>query len=105
MVNAGVENSKRAHTYLDDALFRQREYQRLKEELALIMKWTASKNEFIVGIYLHQQYHLSWCWNTPGKAFKEYDILGSESQKMKAVREQIQLYHLGLGFNKAHQLW
>ena len=52
------------------------------------MKWTAAKNEFITGIYSHQQYHLLQCWDTPGKAFKEYNTLGSEIQKLKAAREK-----------------
>ena len=100
LVTAVVENAKIARKYFDDALFRQRKSLRLKEELGLSMKWTASKHSFVVGIYLHQQYHPPQCWNTPGKAFKEYEILGSESQKLKIVREQIKIRYLGLGFKK-----
>ena len=69
------------------------------------MKWTAAKKEFIVHIYFHQQYHSPRCWNTPGKEFKEYGRLGSESQKMKSVREQIQLCYLVMGFKQSHKPW
>ena len=80
LVNAGVENEKIANKYFDDALFRQCESWRLKEALALAIKWTSAKNEFVVDNFFCQKSHI------PGKSFKEYNILGSEIQKLKAVR-------------------
>ena len=70
----------------------------MKEDLELEMKWTAARNEFIVGIYLHQQYHSTRFWNTSGKILKEHNRLGSEIIKLKVVREQTQLLYLRLGF-------
>ena len=96
---------KRACTPFDDALFRQYEYRRLKQELSLEIKWTSAKNGFIVGIYFHQEYYSPRCWNTTEKVFKEYDRLGSKSKKLKAAREKIQLRYLGLGFKEEHHQW
>ena len=105
MVAAGVGNAKRARKYFDDSLFIQRESQKMKEKLELAMKLTSAKNKFIVGIYFHQQYHSPRCWITPGKSFKVCNRLGSETKKLKAMREQIKLRCLGMGFKEAHQPW
>ena len=59
-----------------------------------------AQEELIVIIYFYEQYHSPRCWVTKEKAMQEYGKIKSDAQKLKAVKEQILIRYLGLGWEK-----
>ncbi len=52
-----------------------------------------------------RQYHSSRCWLTIIKADEIYKKLGSEGKQLKAIKEQLLMRSLGLGWNEAYHAW
>ena len=48
--------------------------------------------------WIHQQFTPPRFWKTPKKAFDEFEKISSENKQKKFVKEQILIFHLGLGF-------
>ena len=55
--------------------------------------------------WLHQQFTSPWFCKTPKKAFEEFEKISSENKQKKFVKEQILIFHLGLGFEEAYHPW
>ena len=85
-----------------EAQFKKR---RRKEQILLDKKYASAKEEHIVALYFHEQYHSPRCWKTVREAKQIYNILKSESARLAAVKEQILIRYLGLGWAKAHHPW
>lgn len=98
--NAG-DNKRR----FDIALEKQFEKRRMKEEIALQEKYKGASNDYIVAIYFFEQFHSPRCWNTVEEAEEFYSELKSESKRLEAVKEQILIRYLGLGWEDAHHPW
>ena len=59
----------------------------------------------IDGSYLHQQYNSPRCWLTERQAFDEFEKLSYKKDRLLAVKEQILMRYLGLGWTEAHHPW
>ena len=101
----GKENASKSRKKFDEALAAQREASRQKEEIALQKKLGQTQGDYIVAIYFYEQYHSSWCWLTIIKADENYKKLGSERKQLKALKEQLLMRSLGLGWNEAYHAW
>ena len=58
-------------------------------------------DKFKYASWLHQQFTSPRFWNTPKKAFDEFEKIISKNKQKKFVKEQILIVHLGLGFEEA----
>jgi len=89
----------------DDALHKQKESRQQKEEIARRKKIATCREEYIVAIELWEQYHSPRCWKTVEYAQSVYGQLKSETARLNAVKEQILIRYLGLGWERAHHPW
>jgi len=68
-------------------------------------KLEAAQEEFIIAIYFYERHNSPPCWNSIEKANLEYQQIKSNSEKLRAVKEQILIRYLGLGWVDAHHPW
>ena len=68
-------------------------------------KLKATTEEYIDAIYFFKMYKAPRCWDTIEKAQYNYGKFKSESAKLDAVKEQIQIRFKGLGWENAHHAW
>ncbi len=101
----GKENASKSRKKFNEALAEQQEASRQKKEIALQKKLAQTQGDYIVAIYFYEQYHLSRCWLTIIKADENYKKLGSERKRLKAIKEQLLMRSLGLGWNEAYHAW
>jgi hypothetical protein len=101
----GKENASKLRKKFDEALAAQQEARRRKEEIALQKKLDQMQGDYIVAIYFYEQYHSSQCWLTIIKADEIYKKLGSEGKQLKAIKEQLPMRSIGLGWNEAYHAW
>ena len=76
-----------------------------KEQTALENKYEDATEDYIVEIYFHDQYHSPRCWLTLEVAAEFYSALGSETARLAAVKEQILIQYMGVGWELAHHDW
>ncbi len=105
MICFGKQQASSERKRFDDALKSQKEARRKKEEIALQKKLDNTQEEYIIAIYFFEQYHSQWAWMTVKEATEIYSRLPNEAQQLKAVKEQILICYLGLGWNEAHHPW
>ena len=105
LIRFAREIAIKARKAFDDALEKQGEAARRKEEIKLERQLEAAQSEFIVAIYFHEQYNSPHCWRTVDEATAQYNKLTSKAKKLDAVKEQILIRYLGLGWEKAHHPW
>jgi len=74
----------------------------MKEEIGLRKQYENTTEEYAVAIYFYKQYHSSQCWLTEKDAKETYLKLGNESAILTAVKEQILIRYLGLGWVEVH---
>jgi len=78
----------------------------MKEEISMIRKQYANATEeYVVAIYFYEQHHLPRCWNSVEEATSTYARLASETARLAAVKEQILIRYLELGWVQAHHAW
>ena len=70
-----------------------------------INKYEDATDDYIVVICFNEKYHPPRCWLTLEVAAKFYSALGSETARLAAVKEQILIRYLGLGWELAHHAW
>ena len=63
------------------------------------------REDYIVAIELWEQYNSPQCWKTVEYALSVYEQLKSETARLNAVKEQILICCLGLGWEDAHHPW
>jgi hypothetical protein len=68
-------------------------------------KLDQTQGDYIVAIYVYEQYHLSRCWLTIIKADAIYKKLGSKGKQLKVIKDQLLMRSLGLGWNEAYHAW
>jgi hypothetical protein len=61
----------------------------MKIKAGIVKQFDDAERDLIVVSYLHQQYTSSCCLKTVRQALDEYDKLGSKSDRLKCVKEQI----------------
>ena len=78
---------------------------RRKEEIALEKRYEDAPEDYIVEIYSHEKYHSPRCWLTLEVAAELYSDLGSKTARLAAVKEQILIRYLVMGWELAHRAW
>ena len=78
---------------------------RRKEEIGFEKKYEDAIDDYIVAIYSDDKYHSPRCWLTLEVAAEFYSDMGSETARLAAMKEQIFIWYLGLGWELAHHDW
>ena len=78
---------------------------RRKEEINLENNYEDATDDYIVAIYFHEQYHSPRCWLTLEVAAELYSDMGSETARLAAMKNQIFIWYLGLGWELAYHDW
>ena len=99
------ENASNNRQRFDNALKKQFAKRQMKEEIGLRKQYENATEEYVVAIYFYEQYHSPRCWLTEKDAKETYLKLGNESARLAAVKEQILIRYLGLGWVEAHHAW
>ncbi len=99
------KGSCRARKEFDEALQRQRACRAEKTKLIEKEKLEKAEEKYIDAYYHFQQFNSPRCWMTIEQATGEYHKLKTKKDKLRYVKEQIQIRHLGLGWEKAHHPW
>ena len=99
------ENANINKRRFDDASENQFVKRRRKEEIALENKYEDATEDYIVAIYFHEKYQSPRCWIKLEVAAEFYSALGSETARLAAVKEQIIIRYLGLGWELDHHAW
>ena len=102
---ASKEKAASNRRSFDVAVARQFQLRREGEELALKKAKSDATEDHIVAIYMYDQFHSKRCWKTVRQANHFYSRLKSEAAKLRAVKEQILIRYLGLGWVDAHHPW
>ena len=105
LIQTARENVAECKKNYDEALVIQREAKREKEEIALQHKLNKAEDQLIEATYYYEQYHSPRCWRTKAVATREFKALPNKTQKMRYIREQIQMRYVGLGWDKAGHAW
>ena len=50
-------------------------------------------------------YHSPGCWKSAVQVRREFAVLGCESERLRILKQQLFIYVLGLGIEKAHHPW
>ena len=105
LVQTGKEMATKWEKNYDVALKRQKAATRRRREIIFEKKLEEAEDDYIVAIYFHEQYNSKRCWDNVEKAKDVYRRLKSESTILAAVKEQILIRYLGLGWTDAHHPW
>ena len=74
-------------------------------KLLLQKKLDDKGSNFLKNLYLWDQWHNKKCWHTEAEANEQYNVLTSKSAKLKAVKNQLFIRYLGLGWDEAYHAW
>ena len=96
------ENKNVNKTRFDNALENQFVKRRRKEDTTLEIKYEDATEDYKVAIDFHEKYHSPCCWITLEVVAEFYSVLGSETARLAAVKEQILIWYLGLGWELDH---
>ena len=83
----------------------QREARRRKEELAAEVGRHNATEQYIDRLYYYEMWGAPACWKTASKADTELTKLESRSAKLAALKEQIRIRVLGLGWSDLSTAW
>ena len=83
----------------------QRAARRRKEELAAEKGREKAGEGYIDALYYFEMWGSPACWKTPAKATAEYGKLNSTAAKLEALKEQIRIRVLGLGWKDLACAW
>ena len=81
------------------ALKKQRKEKQRKEQLLSEHGMAKASEAFIDALYYHEMYNSLACWKTAAMVNQELSKLTSNTSKMRALKENIRMRVLGLGFD------
>lgn len=88
-----------------EALERQREAKKQKQNLLLEKQMLACKKEYAEALTYIEMAHSPAFWSTRTKAYNQFRQLTSPSAQLRAVKEQIRIRVLGFGWKDLHHPW
>ena len=86
-------------------LKKQREEKHRKEELLRQHGMTKASEAFIDTLYYHEMYHSLACWKSTAMVERELKKLTSKTAKVYALKENIRMRVLGLGWTDLAITW
>ena len=79
--------------------------QQMKAELTQEKLFEHAKDEFIEAIIYHMMCSSDACWNTIRAVTEVLKKLKYKKDKLGALKDNIQIRYLGLGWNKCKTRW
>jgi hypothetical protein len=105
LLQTARKTAKKHGQRFNAALKRQEDLKREKMELLFEKKLDDKGSNFIENLYLWDQWHHEKCWQTEEEANEQYLALTSKTSKLKAVKDQLLIRYLGLGWVEAYHPW
>ena len=103
--NIKIDNKNVNKRRFDDTLENQFMKRRRKEEISPEKRYKDAIQDYILAIYFHEQYHPPRCWLTLEVAGEFYSFRGSETERLAAVKEQILIRYIILGWELDCHAW
>ncbi len=88
-----------------EALSKQRQAKQQKEELMLEKGLTTAQELYIDALYYHEMFHSPACWKKATDVNRGLRKLTSKSAKLEAVKENIRMRVVGLGWDDCRTAW
>jgi hypothetical protein len=104
-VMAAMEQAPATRVTTNDALIRQREAKRQRDELVKREGLEKASHAYIECLIYHRMYHSDRCWKTAAQVKKVMKSLKLKKDKEAALRDNINMRFKGLGFKEAHTTW
>ena len=99
------EYAAKTRKYDNDALEAQRAEKRRKEELMKDNNKKKASESFIDALYYHEMYFSPACWKTENIVNRELQKFKSKSAKLYALKENIRIRVIGLGWSDFSITW
>ena len=87
------------------ALEKQREEKQRKQELLRRKKLLAAQSEYADALAYIEMFHSAACWRTSRDVHKNFNGLKSETAQREAMKEQIRIRVIGLGWKDLSHAW
>ena len=87
------------------AIAKQREHKQKKKEALLKNKLKKAATAYAQKLTFLEMYHSSACWRTAQDVKKIFRQLTSKSAKLEAIKDQIKMRVIGLGWKDLHHAW
>ena len=87
------------------ALERQREEKQRKQETLRRKKLLAAQSEYADALMYIEMFHSPACWRTARDIMRNFNKLRSETAQREAMKEQIRIRVIGLGWKDLHHAW
>ena len=87
------------------SLSKQRAHKRRKEELLLEHNMNKASEKYIDALYYHEMFHSVACWKTKKDVNSQLKRLKSKTAKMSALKENIRMRVIGLGWKDLATPW
>jgi len=105
LIYGAKKNAKQSKREVDGLLRIQAGSREQKQLASRGKKLDNARGGLIDAIYLKQQYKSPRCWMTEEVAFSTFEQLNTKKARLAAVKEQILIRYLGLGWVDAHHPW
>ena len=105
MLTTARITAKKIGQRFNTVLKQQEDVKREKMELLLQEKLDNKSFNFLENLYLWDQWHNEKCWHTEAEANEQYNALTSKTVKLKAVKNQLLIRYLGLGWDEVYHAW
>lgn len=105
LLTMSLEDMKEVRKKDGEALAAQRKAKRRKEELAKAASMEKGQEAFIDALYYHEMYGSAACWKTAQAVDRELAKLKTKTAKLEALKENIKMRVVGLGFSDLATAW
>ena len=105
LLQTALELSSEVRTAERDALEKQQEKKRLKKEMLLKKRLEAATKAYVDKLHYREMYDSAACWKTCKQVDAELKNIKSVSGKQEALKDQIKMRVLGLGWEDCHHAW
>ena len=105
LISAAKSGAPSLHKRHDMALAAQKAEKLRRQQLLAEKRTKNMEDSYIDARDYFECYHSRRCWKTAAEAFRNFNSLGSESARLKAITEQTQICRLGFGWEAAGHQW
>jgi hypothetical protein len=105
LVGFALSAAPEIHNHMSAAEKRQRCAKLTKREMLRKRKLVAAQGEYANALTYLDVYYSSACWKDVTMCKKEFASLGSKTAKLAAVKEQLRIRTVGLGWTDLHHPW
>ena len=105
LLQTALELSSEVRQSERDALEKQQETKRLKKETLLKNRLEAATKDYVDKLHYRAMFDSAACWKTCKQVDAELRNIKSVSGKKEALKDQIRMRVLGLGWEDCHHAW